>query len=166
MEFDTAPARLRALPSWLLGQAALASQRIGNDHLGAVGANRRQAALLSALDEVDEASQAELGRRLGIDPGDMVRLVGSMEAEGWVRRTPDATDRRRNLVAVTPGGRRRLRRLDEVLARVQQDLLAPLTPTQRRELVHLLTKLLRHHAVSVADDSSKPGTGYSPPRTS
>lgn len=151
MEFDTAPARLRALPSWLLGQAALASQRIGNDRLGAVGANRRQAALLSALDEVDEASQAELGRRLGIDPGDMVRLVGTMEAEGWVRRSPDAGDRRRNLVAMTPSGRRRLRRLDEVLAQVQDDLLAPLTPTQRRQLVDLLTKLVRGHAAPVSD---------------
>lgn len=151
MEFDTAPARLRALPSWLLGQAALASQRIGNDRLGAVGANRRQAALLSALDEVDEASQAELGRRLGIDPGDVVRLVGTMEAEGWVRRSPDAGDRRRNLVAITPRGRRLLRRLDEVLAQVQDDLLAPLTPTQRRQLVDLLTKLVRGHAAPVSD---------------
>jgi DNA-binding MarR family transcriptional regulator len=163
VELDTAPARLRALPSWLLGQAALASQRIGNHHLGAVGANRRQAALLSALDEVDEASQAELGRRLGIDPGDMVRLVGAMEAEAWVRRSPDTTDRRRNLVAITPAGRRRLRQLDEALARVQQDLLAPLTPAQRQELVHLLTTLLRYHAVPMADDSSKPGAGHPPP---
>lgn len=151
MEFDTAPARLRALPSWLLGQAALASQRIGNDRLGAVGANRRQAALLSALEEVDEASQAELGRRLGIDPGDVVRLVGTMEAEGWVRRSPDAGDRRRNLVAITPRGRRLLRRLDQVLAQVQDDLLAPLTPTQRRQLVDLLTKLVRGHAAPVSD---------------
>lgn len=151
MEFDTAPARLRALPSWLLGQAALASQRIGNDRLGAVGANRRQAALLSALDEVDEASQAELGRRLGIDPGDVVRLVGTMEAAGWVRRSPDAGDRRRNLVAITPRGRRLLRRLDQVLAQVQDDLLAPLTPTQRRQLVDLLTKLVRGHAAPVSD---------------
>ena len=148
MEFDTAPARLRALPSWLLGQAALVGQRIGSDHLGAVGATRGHAALLSALDEVDEASQAELGRRLGIDPGDMARLVSAMEADGWVRRSPDASDRRRNLVAITPSGRRRLRSLDEVLTRLQQDLLAPLTSTERRELVHLLTKLLRHHVAS------------------
>lgn len=145
MDFATAPARLRAMPSWLLGQSALVSQRIGNERLGALGATRQQVALLSALDEVDHASQAELGRRLGIDPGDMVRLVGALQDEGWVERSPDPDDRRRNVVAITPAGRRRLRRLDEVTAQVQDELLAPLSPRDRATLVRLLTTLLDGH---------------------
>jgi DNA-binding MarR family transcriptional regulator len=149
MDVQTAPARLRSLPSWLLSQAALQAQRLGSAELGAVGAHRQQYALLSALDELDElepASQADLGRRLGIDPGDMVRLVRAMEAEGWLRRTPDPADRRRNLVAVSASGRRRLRELDGVVAELQDHLLAGLTPTQRRELVRLLTRIVTQHA--------------------
>lgn len=142
MDVETAPARLRALPSWLLGQAALQAQRVGSARLGAAGAHRQQYALLSALDEVERASQAELGRRLGIDPGDVVRLVGALEQEGWLERRADPADRRRNLVGITTAGRRRLRTLDAVIAEIQDELLAPLTPTQRGDLVGLLTLIV------------------------
>lgn len=146
MDVETAPSRLRGLPSWLLGQAALQAQRLGGAKLGAAGAHRQQYALLSALDEVQRASQAELGRRLGIDPGDMVRLVGAMEADGWLERSSDPGDRRRNLVAITPEGSHRLTTLDAVIAEIQDELLAPLTSTQRDDLVGLLTRIVNHHA--------------------
>jgi MarR family transcriptional regulator, lower aerobic nicotinate degradation pathway regulator len=142
MDVEAAPARLRGLPSWLLGQAALRAQRLGNAGLGSVGGHRQQYALLSALDEGGRASQADLGRRLGIDPGDMVRLISAMQAEGWVERTPDPADHRRKLVDVTAAGRRRLHKLDVVVAQVQDDLLAALTPAQRRHLVRLLTLIV------------------------
>jgi MarR family transcriptional regulator, lower aerobic nicotinate degradation pathway regulator len=143
MDVEAAPTRLRGLPSWLLGQAALRAQRLGNAGLGAVGAHRQQYALLSALDGVGPASQADLGRRLGIDPGDMVRLVGAMQTDGWLERRPDPADRRRKLVAITAAGRRRLHKLDAVVAQVQDELLAALTPTQRNHLVRLLTLIVR-----------------------
>lgn len=145
MDPATAPARLRTLPSWLLGQTALLSQRIGTERLGALGANRNHVALLSALDETERASQAELGRRLGIDPGDMARLVGALQEAGWLQRTPDPGHRRRNLVTITPAGRRRLRQLDDATARIQDDLLAPLSAGDRKTLVRLLTRVLEGH---------------------
>jgi DNA-binding MarR family transcriptional regulator len=148
MDPATAPARLRALPSWLLGQTALLSQRIGNERLSALGANRHHVALLSALDELERASQAELGRRLGIDPGDMVRLVGALQKEGWLQRAPDPEHRRRNVVTITPAGRSRLRQLDQATAQIQEDFLAPLSADDRKTLVRLLTRVLegRHNA--------------------
>ena len=143
MDVDAAPTRLRGLPSWLLGQAALRAQRLGNAGLGAAGAHRQQYALLSALEEGGRASQADLGRGLGIDPGDMVRLIGATQTEGWLERTPDPADRRRKLVAITAAGRRRLHKLDAVVAQVQDDLLAALAPSQRKQLVRLLTLIVR-----------------------
>lgn len=145
MDLATAPARLRALPSWLLGQTALLSQRIGNERLGALGASRHQVALLSALDEGEKVSQAELGRRLAIDPGDMVRLVGALEKEGWLQRAPDPGHRGRKIVTITPAGRRRLQQLDRATAEVQEDLLAPLSATDRETLIRLLTRVLEGH---------------------
>ena len=80
---------MRGLPSWLLNQAALAANRLVADGLeGAVGAHRSQFAVLSALDEFGPASQADLGRRSGIDRSDMVALVNALSATGWSSAGP------------------------------------------------------------------------------
>lgn len=146
METSSAPARLRALPSWLLNQAALPAQRLVSRAFGALGSHRHHYSVLSALDESGPASQADLGRRCGIDRSDMVALLNQLTADGLVARAPDATDRRRNVVSITGSGRRRLRELDEQIARVQHELLAPLSPADRKRLVQMLTVLVDHHA--------------------
>ena len=145
MEIASAPARLRALPSWLLNQAALPAQRLVADGLGAVGAHRSHYAVLAALDEFGPDSQAALGRRCGIDRSDMVALVNDLAGEGLVDRQPDAADRRRNVITITAAGRRRLGTLDTVVAGVQHALLAPLTTAERDELAALLRRVVEHH---------------------
>lgn len=146
METSSAPARLRALPSWLLNQAALPAQRLVSRAFGALGSHRHHYSVLSALDESGPASQADLGRRCGIDRSDMVALLNQLAADGLVARSPDPTDRRRNVVSITGRGRRRLRELDEQITRVQHELLAPLAPADRKRLVQMLTVLVDHHA--------------------
>ncbi|HEX6569995.1 MAG TPA: MarR family transcriptional regulator [Acidimicrobiales bacterium] len=145
MEIASAPARLRALPSWLLNQAALPAQRLVADGLGAVGAHRSHYAVLAALDEFGPDSQAALGRRCGIDRSDMVALVNDLAGEGLVDRQPDAADRRRNVITITAAGRRRLGTLDTAVAGVQDALLAPLTTAERDELAALLRRVVEHH---------------------
>lgn len=146
MKSDDAPSRLRVMPSWLLNQAALPAQRLVVEALSRVDARRYHYAVLAALDELGPASQAELGRRSGIDRSDMVALVNEFAANKLVERTPDETDRRRNVVAITPTGRRYLRKLDTLLAKTQDQLLSPLSATERKQLVRLLTRLVDHHA--------------------
>lgn len=146
MDVRTAPARLRTLPSWLLNQVALPAQRIIGGRLDEVGARRWHYAVLAALEEFGPASQAALGRRCGIDRSDMVGLVTELAEAGHVERSPDPDDRRRNVIAITDAGRDLLVTLDRVLQDAQDDLLAPLTPTERRELVRLLGAVLAHHA--------------------
>jgi DNA-binding MarR family transcriptional regulator len=62
-----------------------------------------------------------------------------------VERTPDPADRRRNIVTITSAGRAHLRRLDQLLAGVQDELLAPLSLAERGQLIRLLTRILEHH---------------------
>jgi len=144
MELETAPARLRALPTWLLNQAALQGQRMGAETLAAVGAHRTHYAVLAALDEFGPASQAALGRRCGIDPSDMVALTAVMTGDGLVERRPDPADRRRNLVSITAAGRRRLDELAETVAAAQDALLAPLSAAERERLTALLLRIVEH----------------------
>lgn len=140
------PARVRAKPSWLLNQAALPANRLVAGALAGVEARRHHYVLLAALDEAGSASQADLSRRTMIDRSDMVATVNELADQGLVERTPDPTDRRRNVVTLTTAGRRQLRRLDTLLTKVQDELLAPLTPAEREELVRLLTRVVDHHA--------------------
>ena len=142
MESCRAPARVRALPSWLLNQAALAANRSVGDGLATLGARRHHFVLLAALDEVGPASQADLSRRTTIDRSDMVAAVNELAGRGLVVRAPDPADGRRNVVSLTPAGRRHLRTLDRRLAGIQDDLLAALSPAERRTLVALLTRVV------------------------
>ncbi len=109
--------------------------------LEAVGAHRSHYSVLAALQEFGPSSQAELGRRCSVDRSDMVALLDELSGAGHVRRTPDPDDRRRNVVTLTATGRRRLDRLDRVVTAAQDELLAPLSATERRQLVDLLARL-------------------------
>ena len=146
MDVRTAPARLSSMPSWLLNQVALPAQRIIAEALASVGARRQHYSVLSALDEFGPASQATLGRRCGIDRSDMVALVNELAGAGRLERTPDAEDRRRNVIAITDAGRTFLSGLDRLLQDAQDDLLAPLSAQERAELVRLLGAVLAHHS--------------------
>ena len=101
--------------------------------------------LLAVLDEAGPISQAELGRRSNIDRSDIVADINELSERHLVERVPDHTDRRRNVVTLTASGRRHLRKLDKLLADVQDDLLAPLAPDEREHLVDLLSRVVAHH---------------------
>ncbi|MBB5953513.1 DNA-binding MarR family transcriptional regulator [Saccharothrix tamanrassetensis] len=146
METRGAPARLRGTPSWLLNQTATVAQRLVADGFGAEGARRYHYSLLATLEEFGPTSQAELGRRGGVDRSDVVATVNELSERGFVERSPDPGDRRRNVVTLTEAGTAHLRHLDEVLARAQEALLAALPRKDREQLVRLLNQVLEHHS--------------------
>ncbi|MGK5740593.1 MarR family winged helix-turn-helix transcriptional regulator [Micromonospora sp. URMC 103] len=141
-----APTRLRTTPSWLLSQTAAQAHRLVADGLGALGVRGYHYRLLAALAEIGPASQADLGRSCGIDRSDVVAALNDLAERGLVERSPDPADRRRNVVTLTGAGRRDLRRMEEALDRAQEALLAPLSDSDRDQLLRLLSTLLSHHA--------------------
>jgi DNA-binding MarR family transcriptional regulator len=145
------PARLRSLPSRLLNLAALAAGRLADGALADAGSRRYHYALLAALAEFGPASQAALGRRTGIDRSDIVATVNELAERALVDRSPDPSDRRRNIVSITPVGTRQLAKLDRLLTDVQDELLASLSAGERAQLVRLLTRVVDHHARRQSD---------------
>lgn len=142
---DETPARLTSKPSWLLGQVAAHAQRLATDAFTSVGAHGYHYRLLAALAEFGPASQADLGRRAAMDRSDVVAALNDLAAQSFVDRTPDPNDRRRNIVTITPSGTRQLQRIDRAIERVQDDLLAPVSADDRRNLARLLTEVLTYH---------------------
>lgn len=140
------PSRLRALPSWLVNQTAVPANALVSAAFDSVEARRHHYKVLAALDEYGPASQATLGRRCGIDRSDMVATINELTERGFVQRAPDPADRRRNVITLTRAGRGHLRQLDRLVGRAQDELLVPLSPAERTQLVDLLTRIVDHHA--------------------
>ncbi|MFB7262124.1 MarR family winged helix-turn-helix transcriptional regulator [Streptomyces nojiriensis] len=140
------PARLRELPSRLLGQASTHAQRLVTEGLSGADARKWHYAALVALEESGPASQATLSARTGIHRSDLVAVINELAARELVERTPDPEDRRRNVITLTPPGRRQLRELEQILAATQEELLAPLSAQEREQLVRLLGRIVDHHA--------------------
>ncbi|GIG90318.1 MarR family winged helix-turn-helix transcriptional regulator [Plantactinospora endophytica] len=142
---DSPPERLTRLPSWLLTQTARHAHRLVSDGFADIGSRGYHYRLLLTLDEVGPTSQADLGRRSGIHLSDVVAAINDLAARQFVERSPDPADRRRNVITLTPTGRRQLRRLEQRVDQIQDDLLAPLDPAERDQLTRLLSRLLDHH---------------------
>lgn len=145
VESRTAPRRLRALPSWLINQASRTAQQVVVDALAEVDAHRYHYAMLAALDEFGPMSQATLGRRVGLDRSDIAAAVADLAARQVIERATDPDDRRRNTVRITRTGQRYLQTLDRRVQAAQEELLAGLSASERRQLVRLLTRLVDQH---------------------
>lgn len=138
---DGAPRRLYDKAFWLLGRAALGAQRFTADRLAEVGMRRGFYGVLASLAESGPSSQAEIGRRLGVDRSDMVAILNDLEGEGYVTREPDPADRRRNSVVITRSGRSALARFDRAIAQAEKAFLSTLDDQERKEFISLLQRI-------------------------
>jgi DNA-binding MarR family transcriptional regulator len=126
--------------------------------LGTVGFRGYHYRLLAALAEFGPGSQITLGQHTSMDRSDVVAALNELAGRGLVERAADPADRRRNVVSVTPAGLAELAALDHVVARVQDELLAPLSGDDRDHLLRLLC-LLTEGAVSDATGSDESRSG-------
>jgi len=147
------PWRSARVPSTLLARATNRAHRVLAEHLAAEGARRQHYPVLAALADHGCHAQAGLCRLLGIDGSDMVAVLNELQDKGYVARSRDPGDRRRNAVIITDAGRDALRRLDEQVSAANEVLLAPLTPAERDQLVALLSRLV---AGSCGSDQPNP----------
>jgi DNA-binding MarR family transcriptional regulator len=143
---DAMPSRVAEMPTWLISGVYARSHRLLVEGFASAGVRGYHYRLLAALEEFGPASQADLGRRTSIDRSDVVAVLNDLAARGLIERSPDPDDRRRNVITITRAGAEQLRELDEVLAGVQERLLAPLSPADRAKLVELLNRLLEQDA--------------------
>lgn len=90
----------------------------------------------------DALSAGELSRRLELSSGATTRLIDRLERVGHLRRTADPTDRRRRLVAITPGARATARDYFGQLATRVTDVLDDFDETEQVVLARFLAALV------------------------
>ena len=137
------------LPGALRGRLSFALSRLGAlarqecaDQLAAAGLSQHQHAILCCLDEYGPACQKDIALRLGIDAGDIVAFIDGLQAKGLARRERDERDRRRQIVSVTAGGKRTLRKAERMLDAAEPGVLAALTEAERGELRQWAARIL------------------------
>ncbi|MFN2561036.1 MAG: MarR family winged helix-turn-helix transcriptional regulator [Jatrophihabitans sp.] len=150
--------RIDQTHTWLLSRANARAQAIRVEAFAAAGSSGYLSRLLGSLADEGPASQADLSRRTGIDPSDIVAAVNELESRKFLTRRRDPLDARRHVVELTRAGRAELTRLDAVVADIQDRFLAPLSETERRQLSRILAKL-------TADPPALSTTGTAPSLT-
>ncbi len=139
----SAPARLQQLLSWQSGRVATIGARLTGRRMPLP--SRGDYAVLAALDETGSLSQADLGRRLGLDRNDVNGILNRLQESGHVDREPDPTDRRRNVVRATQSGRAHLAELQAAADEVQRELTRGLSADEVQQLQRLLAAVLAQH---------------------
>ena len=102
--------------------------------------------LLREAANADGASQRELAELMRIEPPTLVRHLDKLAEEGLVERRPDPDDRRVLRVVVTPGGRKRLAQLHDVVHEVDDELHGILTKRDVEVLARALPRIHTYFA--------------------
>jgi DNA-binding MarR family transcriptional regulator len=100
-----------------------------------------QASTLASVEALGPVRLGDLAAHEGVTAPTQSRLVGSLEQQGLLRRTPDAEDRRATLLAITPQGRRQLDQLRGERSAFLVGQLGTLSDEQRTALVAALDAL-------------------------
>ncbi len=80
-----------------------------------------------------------LADALHVAPRSATEVADALEQRGWLRRSPDPTDRRATILALTDAGRELVAAIDDVRRRASEQVLDVLSPAQRRTLHEILT---------------------------
>lgn len=110
--------------------------------------------VLSAIQEDPGISQRQLASSFGVDQASLGDMVDELETKGLVERKVDKGDRRARRLHVTRQGAALRDRLRPRLLAAQEQILAPLSKPERKQLIDMLVRVLESN-----DAYARPGTG-------
>jgi MarR family transcriptional regulator, lower aerobic nicotinate degradation pathway regulator len=139
------PEELVSSPLFLLKRLGMIAKEQSFDAYEKDGLHPYHHAILAVLDQGSRETQGAIADALGYDKGQLVGLLDELEETGLVERRRDPADRRRQIVQITPDGRKTLGRLRRLSKRLEDEFLASLDESERRELLALLLRLAEEH---------------------
>jgi DNA-binding MarR family transcriptional regulator len=115
--------------------------RMVDQAMCSAGLSLARAKVLMRLDSHGPMNQATLAGLLGFAPRSVTETVDVLERDGLVTRTPDPHDRRARIVSLTASGQEALEAAMTVRSNTMDQIFGVLTPTERAQLVALLTTI-------------------------
>ena len=123
---------------YLVNDVARLMRTVYDRRVRSLGLTRSQWWVLNHLFRNPGAKQTELAAILEIERPTLGRLLDRLERKGWVRREPDAHDRRAWRVHLTPAAEPAMRKLRKQAFGLRRDALAGLSARQREQFVDAL----------------------------
>jgi DNA-binding MarR family transcriptional regulator len=132
-----------------------ASTWVVRDRMFGVGADAVEPGHMDVLDllvQRPEWRMSELATALRVDPSTVTRTLQRMEAAGLAERhSPASGDRRAVIVKPTDFGRRRHASIAARRVTILTEIMAPLSESQRKQLVELLERFIESADKFVAE---------------
>jgi MarR family transcriptional regulator, negative regulator of the multidrug operon emrRAB len=139
--------------AWTLGVA----DRLIAAAANAAGRGGQAPAALVALHEfAAQGTIDQLRGVLGLSHSTTVRLIDSLVADGYVRRTQHADDRRAVALTLTPAGRQTARRILAARRNVLRETLQGLSERERGSLMRLVEALTGQLVDLKLDERARP----------
>jgi MarR family transcriptional regulator, lower aerobic nicotinate degradation pathway regulator len=138
------PKELVSSAVFLLGRVGWAAKAEAIEEFERAGFSPYHYGVLAVLEEGARETQATIADALGVDRSQLVGLLDGLEERGLVERRRDPNDRRRQMVSLTPDGRRQLASLRKTVRRIEDEFLAPLSEEERATLHDLLLRVAGH----------------------
>jgi MarR family transcriptional regulator, lower aerobic nicotinate degradation pathway regulator len=138
------PREMLARAAVLLGRVGIAVKMETMEKFEEAGFSAYHYGVLAVLDEDARETQATIADALGVDRSMLVGLLDQLEERGMIERRRDPNDRRRQMVSLTPAGRRQLGVFRKMVEKIENDFLAPLDEEERATLHDLLLRVAAH----------------------
>jgi MarR family transcriptional regulator for hemolysin len=130
--------------TWMVLPAGRAWQKAAGAALARFGVSLSVAAPVLVVARLgDGVQQKVVAYEAGIDSAAVVRSVDLLERDGLLLRKPDPIDRRAKTLHLTPKGRALARKLDKVIEKLRDELLANISPADGAAAVRVLRELER-----------------------
>ena len=118
-----------------------AIRRRHNARLASFDSSVPRARLLRAMLELGQPRMSALAAYLGLTARTITTAVDALEREGLLARRPAPGDRRATLVELTPEGRRHIEEWQAFQRQLSEEVMAPLSDDDRRQLKRLLERI-------------------------
>ena len=138
---DCLPAELVKNTGFLLARLGVSLKMETMEAFERAGFNAYQYAVLALLDEGARTTQAAIAKTLQYDPSQLVAYLDSLEEHGLIERRRDPSDRRRQMVSMTPAGKRQLATFRKLVQKIEDEFLGALDDDDRAALHDLLLRV-------------------------